>query len=228
MTTGMGIAHGIFSQPRHLIPSWPPNLAKNGQFVGFSGPNYLCAWLQNASEAFQSVKMSSQTLIIKPGMGIAHAILSQPQHFLPTWPPVLAKNKQLQGWFGPNNMYVWLQTAAEVFQSQNWFTNVDYYKAWDGNCTCHFKPTITFSAKLTSHFCLKNKKLLGWFGQNCMYAWLQTDVKAHQNQHCFKRKVYKAWDGNRPQFFHPNTSFTAELTPKFIQSSTIIGLLWPK
>ena len=68
-----------------------------------------CRLLQKHSK----VKFGSQTRIIKPGMGIIHGILSQPQHFLPIWPPVLVKNKQLQGWFGPNHMCAWLKTDAE-------------------------------------------------------------------------------------------------------------------
>ena len=65
------------------------------------------------------VRMSSQILIIKPGMGIVHLILRQPQIFLPTRPLVLAKNEQLQGGFDPKHIYAWLQTAAEALQSQN-------------------------------------------------------------------------------------------------------------
>ena len=51
---GIGIAHGFSIQTHHLPPSWPPNLAKNDQFQGYSGPNNMCKWLHRAAEAFQS------------------------------------------------------------------------------------------------------------------------------------------------------------------------------
>ena len=81
-------------------------------------------------------------------MGIVHVILSQPQHFLPSWPPVLAKDKQLQCWFGPNHMYAWLQTAAEALQSYYWFMR-EVYKAWDVNSAWIFHPNTPFTAKPT-------------------------------------------------------------------------------
>ena len=111
-----------------------------------------------------NVKLTSQARIMTNGMGIVHDILSQPRDFLRWWPPILANNEQVQGWFGPNCMYAWLQTPAEALQSQHWFI----------------------------------------------------------------RKVYKAWDGNRALCFHQNTQFPAKLTPKFGQKWPIPGLLWPK
>ena len=54
MKPGIGIIHGFFIKTHHLLPSRPPNLAKNGHFEGYSGPNHMCAWLQTAEESFQS------------------------------------------------------------------------------------------------------------------------------------------------------------------------------
>ena len=51
--TGMGIVHCFFIQTPNLRPSWPPNLARNDQFWGYSGPNNMCTWLETAAEAFQ-------------------------------------------------------------------------------------------------------------------------------------------------------------------------------
>ena len=60
-----------------------------------------------------------------------------------------------------------------------------------------------------------------------MYAWLQTAAEVLQSQHWFIRKVYKAWDGNIAWPFHPNTPFTAKLTPKFGQNEQFRGYSGP-
>ena len=69
----------------------------------------------------------------------------------------------------------------------------------------------------------QNEHLQDWFGPNCIYAWLQTAAEALQSQHWFIRKVCKAWDGNRAWFFHPNTQFTAKLTPNLAKNGQYRG-----
>ena len=127
--SGMGIIHAFFIQTHHLLPSWTPNLAQNDQIWGYSGPNNMCTLLQTAEEAFQSQNLS-QARVMMTRIGIVHGILSQPQHFLPSWPPLLDKNEQLHGWFGQNDMCKWLQNAAEALRSLDWFMN-NVYKGWD-------------------------------------------------------------------------------------------------
>ena len=108
---------------------------------------HACRQLKKHSK----VKICSQARIMMTEMGTVHSILSQPQHFLPSWPLILAKKEQLQGWFGANDTCKWLQTAAEVLQSQNWFM-IKVYKAWDGNRTWIFIPNTPFSANPAPKF----------------------------------------------------------------------------
>ena len=121
---------------------------------------YGCRQLQKHSK----VKMGSQERIMTTGMGIVHGILSQPQHFLPSWLPLLAKNEQLHGWFGPNDMCKWLQIAAEAFQSQNRFMS-KVYKVWDGNCTWFLHSNTPFSTKPTPKIWPKTDNLMATLAQ---------------------------------------------------------------
>ena len=97
-------------------------------------------------------------------MGIVHGILSQPQHFLPSWPPMLTKNKQLQGWFGPNDIWKWLQIVAEAFQSLNWFMS-KVYKAWDGNYTLPFSSKDTIECQANPQIWPKTNSLRAMLAQ---------------------------------------------------------------
>ena len=203
MTTGMGIAHGIFSQPQHLIPSWPPILAKNKQLQGWFGPNDMCKWFQIASEALQSqngfitkvckgwdgnctwifhqntplsakltpkfdqkrtiwwllwaklhvcmivdccrsipkAKIGSQTLIVKPGMGIVHGILSQPQHFLLSWPSIFG-----QKWAAPR--LIWLKSHVRMI--------ADYFKSTPKSTLVHKKGLQSLGWELGMFFFSKH------------------------------------------------------------------------
>ena len=161
------------------------------------------------------------------GMGIVHGILSQLQHFLPSWPPMLAKNKQLQGWFGPNDMFRWLEIAAEALQSQNWFMS-NIHKTWHGNRTRLFHPDTPFSTKLTPKFGQKWTvcRLLWPKLPMCMIADCFRSIPKCQNE--FTNIDYKAWDGNRTCYFKSTTTFSTKLTPSFGQKQAAPGLIWPK
>ena len=146
----MGITH-IFSSKHSIYgqadPQIWPKMINSGATLAQITCTHDCSQLQKHAK----VKITSQARIMRNGMGIVHGILSQPQNFLPSWPPILAKNKQVQSWFGPHCMYVWLHFAAEALQSQNEFTS-KVYKAQDRNCTWIFYPNTPFSAKLTPKF----------------------------------------------------------------------------
>ena len=100
------------------------------------------------------VKIGSWARFINPGKGIVHDIFNQTHYLVPSRHPNLAKNKQFEGYSGPNHMCAWLQRTSEVFQNQNWFKR-RYDKAWYGNRTWLLKPTTAFSAKLTPIFWVK-------------------------------------------------------------------------
>ena len=136
--------HTIYCQ---ADPQICPKMTKSRPILDQITLAHGCRQLQKHSK----VKIGSQVRIMTTGMGIVHGIMSQPQHFTPTWPPILAKNEQLQGWFGPNDTCEWLKIAAEAFQSQNEFMS-KVYKAWDWNCTWLFHPNTPFSAKRTLKF----------------------------------------------------------------------------
>ena len=53
----------------------------------------ICAHGCRQLQKHSKFQIGSQATIMTTGMGIIHVILSQPQHFLPSWPPILAKNK---------------------------------------------------------------------------------------------------------------------------------------
>ena len=150
MTTGMGIIHGITSQPQHFLPSWSPILAKTSSSRADLA-HMTCANGCRLLQKHSKVKIASWGKFRKPRMGIVHSLFTQTHHPVPSPPPNSARNGQFEGYSSPNHMCAWLQTAKEAFQSQNMFTKMDY-KAWDGIRTWYFKPTTTFSAKLTSHF----------------------------------------------------------------------------
>ena len=136
--------HTIYCQTDPQI--WP-KMTNSGATLAQITFAHCCRQLQKYSK----VKIASQVRIMTTGMGIVHNILSQPQHFLPIWPPFLAKNEQLYGWFGPNDMYIWLEIAEEALQSQNRFMS-KVYKAWDGNPILIFHSNTLFSAKPTLKF----------------------------------------------------------------------------
>ena len=54
MMNGMGIVHGILSQPQHFLQANPQFWPKTTSSTAFLGPNDMCKWLQIAEEAFQS------------------------------------------------------------------------------------------------------------------------------------------------------------------------------
>ena len=121
-----------------------------------------CRHLQKHSK----VKFGSQAKIMMTGIWMEHGVLSQPQHSLPSWPPILAQNKHIQGWFGPNDMCKWLENAAEAFQSQNWFMS-KVNKPCDENRTWPFHSNKPFGAKLPSNLA-KNGQFDGFSGPNHM------------------------------------------------------------
>ena len=57
--------------------------------------------------------------------------------------PKFGQNDQFWGYSGPNNMCIWLQRAAEAFQSLNWPTSNDHDNL-DRNYIWYFKSTTTF------------------------------------------------------------------------------------
>ena len=160
-------------------------------------------------------------------MGIVHVILSQPQHFLPSWPPVLAKNEQLQGWFGPNHIYAWLQTAAETLQSQKWFMR-KVYRALDGNCTWLLYPKTPFTAKLTPKFG-QNDQFWGYSGPNNMCIWLQRAAEAFQSLNWPTSNDHDNLDRNYIWYFKSTTTFLPSWPPILTKKrGAAQGLIWPK
>ena len=131
---GMGIVNCFYILIHHLLPSRPPNLTQNGQFGGYSCPNHMCNWLKTAAGSFSSQKcFTSKDYIQSLGWDLYMAF--KVNHDISAkLTPILAKNEQLQGWFGPNDMCKWLQIAAKALQSRNWFIS-KVYKVWDGNHT---------------------------------------------------------------------------------------------
>ena len=81
MMTGMGIVHGILSQPQYFLPSWPLFFVKNEQLQGWFGPNDMCKWLQIAAEAFQSQNWFMSKVCKKPKMGIIYGFFIQTKPF---------------------------------------------------------------------------------------------------------------------------------------------------
>ena len=140
----------VFSSKHTIYCQADPQIWPDMTNFGTSLAQITCAHGCRQLQKHSKVKIGSQARTMATGMGIAHGIWSQLQH-LPSWPPILAKNELLQGWFGPNNMCKWLKIATEAFQSQNWFIS-KVYKAWDGNRTWLFYPNTPCSAKSTPNF----------------------------------------------------------------------------
>ena len=161
--------HDLFTQTHHLLPSWPPNLAKNDQFCGYSGPNNISKWLLTASEAFQS----QNSFTIKDYEDWVENLtwhFKSITIFFAKMTPILAKNEQLKGWFIPNDMCKWLQIAAEALQSQNCFMS-KVYTAWDGNHIWFLIKTHNLVPSQTPNL-VKNGQFGGYFGPNNMCEWL--------------------------------------------------------
>ena len=119
-----------------------PKMDSSGAALAQIACEHDCRLLQKHSK----VKIGSWARNIKTGVEFVNGILTQPQYFLPSWSPTLAKNEQFQGWFGPNDMCKSLQIAAKALQDQNWFIS-KVHNAWDGNCIWPFHPKTPFTAK---------------------------------------------------------------------------------
>ena len=111
---GMGIVND-FSSKHTICCHADPQIWSKMTNPGATQAQITCAQGCRQLQKHSKVKFGSQARIMTTGMGIVHGILSQPQHFLPSWPPILVKNKQLQGWVSPNDMCKLLKIDAEVF-----------------------------------------------------------------------------------------------------------------
>ena len=214
-----GSKHTIYCQANPQI--WP----KINDF-GATLAQITCARDCRQLQNHYSVKTGSQARIINADVGILHDIVIQPQHFLPSWPPVLAKNEQLQGWVSPNHMCAWLQTSAWALQRQNWLTSkVD--KAQDGNRTWYFCPNTPFTAKMAPTF---GKKRTVW---GLVWPKLHLRMIGDSSRGILASKLVDDqgcddWDGNRTWYFKSTTTFSAKLTLNFGQKRAPPGLIWPK
>ena len=146
----MGIIYCILSQPQHFLPSWPQFWPKRSSSRADLA-QIACTHGWGLLQKHSKVKIGSWERSTKPGMGIVYVFFIQRHHLVPSRHPNSAKNDQFWGYCAPNKMYTWFQTAAEVFQSQNWFTSKNHDN-WDGNRTWNFELTTTFFAKLTPSF----------------------------------------------------------------------------
>ena len=160
-------------------------------------------------------------------MGIVHGVLSQPQDFLPSWALVLTKNEQLQGWFGPNDMCIWLQIAAEAFQSPNWFMS-KVYKAWDGYRIHIFHPNTLFSAQPTPKF---GQKWTVWgLHWPKSHVWMIVDCfrSIPKSRWVHKYWLWSLWWESHMSFYDNHNIFYQVETLSFGKKRAARGLIWLK
>ena len=142
-------------------------------------------------------------------------------------PPILAKNKQLQGWFGPNDMCKWFQIASEALQSQNGFI-AKVCKGCDGNCTWIFHQNTPLSARLTPKF--DQKRTIWWLLWAKLHVYMIIDC-------C--RSIPKAKIGSQTLIVKPGMGivhgilsqpqhFLLSWPPIFDQKRAAPELIWPK
>ena len=140
-------------------------------------------------------------------------------------PQFLAKNKHLQGWFGPNHIYAWLQTAAEALQSRNWCMR-GVCKYWDGNHTWIFHPNTPYTQADPQKF--RTRTMLGTIWPKSHVRMIADCCRSIRNLTLLTSKDCKAWDGNSAWCFKPITKFPSKSTPSSGQNQATPGLIWPK
>ena len=136
--------HSIQCQADHRI--WPKTDSLRATLAQITCV-HDCRLLQ---EHFK-IKIGSQSRIIKPGMGIIHGLLSQPQPFLPSWPPIFGQKRAVPELVEPRSH---VRMVADCCRSipKSKMVHKKVYKAWDGISIQFFHPNTPFSAKPTPKF----------------------------------------------------------------------------
>ena len=158
-------------------------------------------------QKYSKVKSGSWERSTKHGMGIIHSLFIQNAPFTVKLTLKFGHKWPIPGLLWPkSHVHILLQTAAEAFRSQNWFTSKNN-NDWDGNVTWHFKSTTTLSVKLTSNF--GQKRPAPWLILPKWHVKMVVDYcRSISKSSLVHEQGFQDWDRNLTWPFHANTPFS--------------------